>query len=1183
MSVKNFKFVSPGVFINEIDNSFIPRTPDAIGPVIIGRSAKGPAMQPTKVESFSDFVTMFGDTVPGNRGGDVYREGNHQSPMYGTYAAKAFLASNAAPLTYVRLLGQQNVNKRATSEAKAGWQTATQPVAGGGAYGLFLIKSSSVTGAGHGHAATDSSAKSANNNLGTMNCAAIWYLDNGSIQLSGAVWGSGGTTVTASAGCLIESDANGKFKAMVAGTAQGAQTFTFNFDDNSEDFIRNQFNTNPQLIGSGDYYPTSAEVDYWLGETFEQDVRDKGATGVKSIGIIVAIGSGSATAPSVGPQKMKGQASREAVAGWFVGQDMGVATAFKPTKTQKLFRLKGRGHGEWLNKNVKISIDRIKQSTTTSSPYGTFSVLLRNINDTDSNVQIIERFDNLTLDPTSPNFIARKIGDRYNKWDSTNRTLRQYGEYDNKSDFVYVELAADVAAGATDSALLPFGYYGPPRLNAGTPRSEISATGSSSTGAGRPGIMIQHSASFSGFAQPVASFKVHASTFVNGGGGSATASFQMKTAAALGAGAPMSASLVVALTSSGGTVRKYRFIGGAACNGQGAGGGTVRPLTASNGSKLPGSGLDALLVRTSSIAVHTGSKNKTTLQFLKEAVESTNGHNGKLKCGLDAAGTTLTIRQAKGGKKGTGTAMQPKSSSIGGQLGRTNAYAIKTGMLFSAHGNGTAGSPFAMTFRGPKSRDSGLSGGLNGDRTRSSFTASMVFPYAPLRLSASNGGLTDPTNAYFGMRTTRTTTSDQNSYGIFDMHRLLYSGFPDDPTSGADTAGKGVKEFSYIFTMDDIRRTNATGSYYYQSGSRKADTSVSATAITGGYKALLDAGYDRFTAPMWGGFDGWDINKPDPAANSLMATSDNEETNYVFNTYRQALETVADPEMIDMNLLATPGLTNTALTRLSVEMCEDRADSMALIDLPNVYTPPHETYRTKDERASRSIVNAANNLRDRRLDSSYGATFYPWVQTRDAFTGQNVWIPPTVAMMGVLGSSEAKDAVWFAPAGFNRGGLSDGAAGIPITNVTTRLSSKDRDTLYDARINPIASFPSTGIVVFGQKTLQGRQSALDRINVRRLVIYLKKQISVLSTQILFEQNVQSTWDRFKGLVEPFLANVKTLYGISEYRLILDESTTTPDLIDQNIMYAKIMIKPARAIEFIAIDFVIASTGASFDD
>jgi hypothetical protein len=267
-----------------------------------------------------------------------------------------------------------------------------------------------------------------------------------------------------------------------------------------------------------------------------------------------------------------------------------------------------------------------------------------------------------------------------------------------------------------------------------------------------------------------------------------------------------------------------------------------------------------------------------------------------------------------------------------------------------------------------------------------------------------------------------------------------------------------------------------------------------------------------------------------------------------------------------------------------IDICEERADAMALIDLPDVYIPPHEQYYSdKSSRIGTNPDQAALTLKDRRIDSSYGTTFYPWVQTRDENTGQLVWIPPTVAILGVLGSSEAKTDVWFAPAGFNRGGLTDGAAGIPVVNVSERLTSKSRDTLYEYNINPIASFPSSGIVLFGQKTLQERQSALDRVNVRRLVIYLKKQISILSTQILFEQNVQATWNRFKGLVEPFLANVKTRFGITDYRLILDESTTTPDLIDQNIMYAKIMIKPARAIEFIAIDFVILNTGASFDD
>ena len=167
---------------------------------------------------------------------------------------------------------------------------------------------------------------------------------------------------------------------------------------------------------------------------------------------------------------------------------------------------------------------------------------------------------------------------------------------------------------------------------------------------------------------------------------------------------------------------------------------------------------------------------------------------------------------------------------------------------------------------------------------------------------------------------------------------------------------------------------------------------------------------------------------------------------------------MADPEFIDMNLLSSPGLTNTSLTGRMIDVCQDRADSLALIDLPNVYLPSAEGYyNTKAQRIATTPQSAATALRNRRIDSSYGCTFYPWVQTRDAATGRLLWIPPTVAMLGVLASSQKTSELWFAPAGFNRGGLSDGAAGIPITAVTERLTSKNRDTLYDARINPIAT------------------------------------------------------------------------------------------------------------------------------
>jgi phage tail sheath protein FI len=182
-----------------------------------------------------------------------------------------------------------------------------------------------------------------------------------------------------------------------------------------------------------------------------------------------------------------------------------------------------------------------------------------------------------------------------------------------------------------------------------------------------------------------------------------------------------------------------------------------------------------------------------------------------------------------------------------------------------------------------------------------------------------------------------------------------------------------------------------------------------------------------------------------------------------------------------------------------------------------------------------------------------------------------------------MASSAAKSELWFAPAGFTRGGLSNGAAGLPVVQTRYRLTSKHRDSLYEANINPIAQFPAEGIVIFGQKTLQVTPSALDRINVRRLMVYVKKEISRMAATLLFDQNVDTTWNRFLSKAEPFLSSVKSRFGLTEYRVVLDETTTTPELVDRNIVYAKVFLKPARAIEFIAIDFVITNTGASFDD
>ena len=178
-------------------------------------------------------------------------------------------------------------------------------------------------------------------------------------------------------------------------------------------------------------------------------------------------------------------------------------------------------------------------------------------------------------------------------------------------------------------------------------------------------------------------------------------------------------------------------------------------------------------------------------------------------------------------------------------------------------------------------------------------------------------------------------------------------------------------------------------------------------------------------------------------------------------------------------------------------------------------------------------------------------------------------------MMAVFASNDQRSAEWFAPAGLNRGGIES------AVSVMDRLNFAERDTLYEGKVNPIAAFPGQGIVAFGQKTLQRNASALDRINVRRLLINLKKFIASSARFLIFEQNVTATRNRFLGIVNPYLENVQQRLGLYAFRVIMDDTNNTPDMVDRNIMYGQIFIQPARSVEYIILDFNVQSTGATF--
>ncbi len=984
MGVDKFKFISPGVFLQEIDESGIPALPERMGPMIIGRFTKGPANRPVKVNSFKEFVSLFGYPSAGNAAGDVWRTGAPTAPTYAAYAAQAWLRNNS-PCTVFRVLGDESSTAAADSlKALAGWSTknssgtetshGTTGSTTGGAYGLFIVPSASA-------------------DFGTGTLAAVWYVNNGAVVLDGTSRGSshlgGPVATTGSASMWIQSYSGLEFTAKILDDASAVEkSAKFNFDRDSSNFIRKVFNTNPTLTNSA-VTPAGSTAGYWLGETFESNVRNgensklkiAGVTNSDSgdfFGVILALeGSGNA----VGKWANHKQVAKAAGTQWFFSQDTrgGETASFAPAShTEKLFRFyalggAGRtqdpGNGEVANRDIKISIQDIKPPTDKYNQYGTFTVAVRDATDSDNNPKVLEQFSGVNLKPTSPKYIGRVIGDKHYDFDSTNNLVREFGDNDNRSQYIRVKVS-DAIANAEGEGLLPMGVYGPV-------------------------VVETHSISGS----------------------------------------------QVALGCS------YQTI----------------------------------------LADGSGS-------FPSQYTPATLGQN----------------------------------------------------VLVSAS---------------------------------APFTASIQFPTTRLRVSSSEGDLVTPSKAYFGYNSSVKGTKRFDRANL-DLLRGAPAGLDPlgDPTSGET-------QYSWAFTLEDIKPSDvgASDHAHHASGSRADGSSFSAGS--GSFYVLTgsDCGFDRFTSPMFGGFDGFDVTEPDPLRNSYMDTS-TVSANSTYYSLKKAVDMAADKDFLEYDLIAMPGITNTSLNSQLVNAAEERGDALAIIDLAGNYKPPHERADGDTDSGNLgSVTDVVREFKDMAINSSYGCTFYPFVKIRDIFSDSMLYVPPSVVALGTFSSAQRKSAVWFAPAGFTRGGLSEGSAGLPVVGVRQRLTSDNRDELYDANINPIATFPAEGIVIFGQKTLQVTPSALDRINVRRLLIHTKKEISRIASNILFDQNVQSTWDRFKGQVIPFLEGIKAGNGLMDFKVVLDTDTTTPDLVDRNIMYAKIFLKPARSIEFIALDFIITRSGASFDD
>ena len=280
--------------------------------------------------------------------------------------------------------------------------------------------------------------------------------------------------------------------------------------------------------------------------------------------------------------------------------------------------------------------------------------------------------------------------------------------------------------------------------------------------------------------------------------------------------------------------------------------------------------------------------------------------------------------------------------------------------------------------------------------------------------------------------------------------------------------------------------------------------------------------------------------------------------------YNNMLNLMSNADDYQYNVLLTPGLfaseapIGSSQVTTAINNSQNRGDDIYVVDL----VPFSSSINTVTTQA-----NAKN--------TSYAASYWPWVQTIDPDSAQLVWVPASTLVAGVYAYNDNVSEPWFAPAGINRGGLST------VVRAEKKLSQANRDTLYSNKVNPIATFPGTGVVVYGQKTLQTKASALDRVNVRRLLISLKSYISQVANNLVFEQNTIATRTNFLNQVNPYLESVQQRQGLYAFKVIMDSSNNTPDVIDRNQLVGQIYIQPTKTAEFIYLDFNILPTGATF--
>jgi len=440
------------------------------------------------------------------------------------------------------------------------------------------------------------------------------------------------------------------------------------------------------------------------------------------------------------------------------------------------------------------------------------------------------------------------------------------------------------------------------------------------------------------------------------------------------------------------------------------------------------------------------------------------------------------------------------------------------------------------------------------------------------------------------------TGADLFNNNAFTLSRVAFENELDSSghiTAMTGTAKEHMLNAAYIRGMSQLNEKNYT--IIDPTGSAKTRITLGTLLNSSSVKFNKFTDYAKFTTIFYGGFDGLNILDKDQFLMNDRATSTatrgkantaysdmglstqpagTGKDNSIIRAYRVGAKLLTNKYASNINLLCIPGIREPYVADYAADRTRDYGLALYLMDLELLDENQSRLFNNEGG-LTPDVEETSENLDARGVDNNYVASYFPDVFIKEIASGQVLYAPSSVAALQAVAQNDSLAKPWFAPAGFSRGALQT------VTNVKVRLTATDRDTLYESRINPIATFPNSGFVIFGQKTLQLAQSALDRVNVRRMLLDVKRAVISVARRLLFEQNTPATRARFVSQVTPILALVQAQQGIDQFRVVMDNTNNTQDDVLNNQLNGKIVIVPTRAVEFIAIDFIIDQAGVTF--